>query len=621
MHPYENRGLLPFCCVNNIGYICGIWWRVTDYRFAAGPRVMMLNRQEKSDQDKNNQDVVFLSEEKVVDESVYVLGDDSLTLKQSQPGNFADPRNLGVIRTGAFQGSAAVALTSAPLTSTLPQNSAVVPNAAASVPTSELQKRLLKFAELVANITEAYTASIFLANDDCSALSVQGVHTLSRDFLYNAQINIGSGLIGWAAQHGKKVSAAPFEHNATTLCCYSADQGLKSFIAIPVLGNKSQVLGVIACDSKKSYAFAKVTEKFLEQCAEHVAGLVQVHRALSEANLHQPINQNDLNSFIEDLQKCSDEYSLLSHAANLPEDLIERDALVVMTTQEGAGREGMFYTSGDANRKDHRMLDMVCRHKKVICAERSVHALPTDDARQRSFLSIPFHIMGKEVGSFNLLSCPFRAFDAVQIGALEKVAHIIGRELERLRLREQLASISEANAMLPWKQFSIQSKLLLDEARRKKQSLSLIRVALTNMTEIEFVGGAEVANVMLQKVMRLVDQVKHHYALACFLYGHQILILTQTQEAERTMLRLERLIERISGQDFPTIKFPVGLKLGEIISQGMHIVTAQSPKDGDSLPELTAKSLRVLELSLQSPKSGTGKFELPAGVTRVRNRA
>jgi GAF domain-containing protein len=451
-------------------------------------------------------------------------------------------------------------------------------------------------AELIANLTEAYTAAIFLKNPKKDFLTVAGVQTLSRDFLDSAEIPFGNGLIGWTAQNGARVSVSPFEHNATTLLCYGRDQGLKSFVAVPILNENGEVLGVIACDSKKSYAFAKVTEKILLDCAKQVSILCKLHSQLAKAVKIKAVDQDLLTSVTNSLLDHKDEHELLSAAANLPDELIKRDALVVVTAGDACIGEGTFYSSSSQKRMNHRLLQLVCQHKKVICGDRSVLALPTDDVMQRSFLSIPFHVLGKEVGSFNLLSHPSQGFEASEIATVEKVASVVGRELERIRLRDQVSFHSEASGLSSWKRFSLHAETMLAETQKKRGSLTLIRIALTNIIAIEDVAGVPVAATLLEKVMRLVEQVKHHYSIACYLYGFQILILSETTEAQRTINRLLRLIEKISfGDQF----ISPGLKLHDILLRDLHICQARYPQDGHSIQELVGKTLRQLEISVQ----------------------
>ena len=120
-----------------------------------------------------------------------------------------------------------------------------------------LKNDLSKIAQLIANINECFTAAIFTTTEQDKTLVPIGVHTLSQNFNYDCQISFGKGLIGWCAENKTQISVCPFSHDSTTLLCYSKDQDLKSFIAVPVLNNNNKLIAVIACDSKKKLCFCE----------------------------------------------------------------------------------------------------------------------------------------------------------------------------------------------------------------------------------------------------------------------------------------------------------------------------------------------------------------------------
>ncbi len=470
---------------------------------------------------------------------------------------------------------------------------------------SPLRRDLSALAELIANITESYTAAIFIRQRSEDSLELGGAHTLSREFIYDAQIPFGRGLIGWAAEHGVRVSATPFEHDATTLLCYRTDQALKSFLAVPIIDENGKVAGVLACDSKKNYAFAKITEKILIDCAIQAASLLRLYRELDERSKIPVVDNDLLRTVFETLESHHDERELLTEAAHLPEELLEREALVVITTADGGVGEGTFYSTSH-NRPCHHLLDMVCEHKKVLSAEKSIHARPTGDAKQRSFLSVPFQVLGKEAGSFNVLSKPFEAFDATQICSLEAVARVVGKHLELIRLRELAACSSEHVSGASWKRFAIQAKNRLDDARKKRIHFALIRLSFSNLSEIENLIGIESTSTMLQKVFRLVDQLKHPSGLSFPCYASQVLLLTPAVDVPRFTLRLRRLIERSPLVDLRDQLALSTAKLGELVLRGLTIVSAESPRDGETIEELTSKTVRLLELAVdRSATEGT----------------
>lgn len=134
---------------------------------------------------------------------------------------------------------------------------------------------LNQFAETVrlgsSSIDSAYRTDV---------LEVGGFHSLSNAILPGALIPSESGLIGWVSKHARAIHVSPFEHDSRTLGVYSSDQNLKSFIGIPVAFDHgsadARCTGVIACDSKKAFAFSKLQGKLLEEFSLEISRLVNV---------------------------------------------------------------------------------------------------------------------------------------------------------------------------------------------------------------------------------------------------------------------------------------------------------------------------------------------------------
>ncbi len=154
---------------------------------------------------------------------------------------------------------------------------------------SGLRGDLCRLARFGANIADAHSCFIFVPRSVLQSggageesLVLGGYHSFSADVFREYVLPRGSGLIGWVAKHNRSIHVSPFERDSRTLGVYSADQQLKSFIGIPirlvggVLGSDEPLVGVVACDSKKAFAFSKVQGKLLEDLAAEVAREVQL---------------------------------------------------------------------------------------------------------------------------------------------------------------------------------------------------------------------------------------------------------------------------------------------------------------------------------------------------------
>lgn len=441
---------------------------------------------------------------------------------------------------------------------------------------------------IIADLTESYTSAVFVTRADSRKLSVASAQTLSREFMHNAEIDFGSGLVGWTAENRVRISVCPFEHDSTTLLYYSKDQALKSFIAVPIITAGGLLRGVIACDSKKSYAFSKLAEKVLLECAAQAACIIEMEEALQTKKTLRQLDENLLRDIKDAMRQQETEQALLEFSAKLPQELVRRDSLIVITTAESGVGEGQYFTIEAEGHLEHRLLDLVYKHKKVICGERTVHVLPTNNITERSFLSVPFHVLGKEAGSFNLLNKPQASFEASEIAALESIARTLGRELEHIRLRDRMSDSEEREAQLSWKHFSALSRSYMEEAREAKISVSALRVQFSNLGEIEARLGINASVELDRKVRRLISQVKGHGAIACSVFGSQHLVFLHSHEVDRVAMRLQTMVKRIKPSELCHISTVSGTELTDLLISGMKISVADSSSASATPEELIA---------------------------------
>lgn len=172
---------------------------------------------------------------------------------------------------------------------------------------NELRGNLARLARFGANLTDAHSCLIFLPEVLFSdrkqkrsvggkKLGIGGYHSLSTSLITSCSIQPGNGLVGWISQQEKPVHISPFEHDARTLGYYQEDCELKSFIGVPVAFSTDDVqreVGVIVCDSKKSFAFSRLQGRLLEDLADEVQHLLGY---LRKAHAHYD-RQDDWESF------------------------------------------------------------------------------------------------------------------------------------------------------------------------------------------------------------------------------------------------------------------------------------------------------------------------------------
>jgi hypothetical protein len=156
--------------------------------------------------------------------------------------------------------------------------------------------RIDEFIELVSNIMEAYSTTLFLADTEGEGVILSSFLSLGSNIKKDCKVLSGEGIIGWVFREQKPVLAGYFDkHDATTLKFYEKDEEIKSLIAIPLPQN----YGVLCVDSKKSYVFTEEKEKILRQMAQVLVSIIHAENEITgkktvEKLLGLSINANEL---------------------------------------------------------------------------------------------------------------------------------------------------------------------------------------------------------------------------------------------------------------------------------------------------------------------------------------
>jgi hypothetical protein len=72
--------------------------------------------------------------------------------------------------------------------------------------------RINEFIELISNIMESYTTTLFLADDsDGGELTLYYFYSLSKNIKKDCKVQSGEGIIGWVFREQKSVLASYFD--------------------------------------------------------------------------------------------------------------------------------------------------------------------------------------------------------------------------------------------------------------------------------------------------------------------------------------------------------------------------------------------------------------------------
>lgn len=282
--------------------------------------------------------------------------------------------------------------------------------------------------ELVSNVNEAFTAALFLYNPLRDSLFLSSYHTLSLQVNPKTTIQPGDSLIGWVAKNKQPVNVAQFDRDNRSLKLYLRDEGIKSFMAVPV-GDA----GVLCVDSKRNYVFTDKNQKILQDFAGVIFQVLQ-----NQVLCDQGRKQRRLLNFIYRINTLSGEkhdlqeyYQKILHACR---NFSKTDAAFMALLPRKGDRYTIVASEGKLFaplKKNSIPIDMgltgwVIKEKKPLVRRemkpknhKSYIFFPDDPCGQfRSYIGLPLYFFHKLYGVMNLVGYQENHWEDEEIQAL-----------------------------------------------------------------------------------------------------------------------------------------------------------------------------------------------------------
>lgn len=277
-----------------------------------------------------------------------------------------------------------------------------------------MDKRLQDAIEVVSNVMEAYTAVLFVLDEEKKKLRVAASLSLSKEFDVGTTIAPGDGIIGWVCKSAQGVNLSRFDRNTGHLCFYSQPEDIKSFMATPV-GEE----GVLCVDSRTKY-------RYVDKDAKHMMGFAKIIGHLLESGRTRRREESyaKMLSMIYGMDLATRERSdfgrYLSHALGEMQSFSRADVVFLTTFQKATQRYRVAAAIGlDGERlvgktynldtgltgwvfKNARQLNL----PEVKSGGERTHVFGPGDPIRRfeSFLGMPLTMWGRPVGVLGLVA-------------------------------------------------------------------------------------------------------------------------------------------------------------------------------------------------------------------------
>ncbi len=375
---------------------------------------------------------------------------------------------------------------------------------------------------LVSIVTYAHTSALFLIDENKNQLYIKALYSLSRNLSSNVSIDLGCGLVGWVAKNSKPVNIGQFKNDPKTLQYYTAEENIKSFVAVPVM-NKNKLLGVLTSDSKRNYLFNNKQEKILSVFAEQCRQLLEKEESLAAIKAKAE-KYNKIYQHYTKIANCSplDIFSTLLEASK---EIINFDNCILALLDKTNSCLKLKLAYGDECEffldkhfpSDQGLAGLILKQKKPLLINNMKqrrrkwlvfnHHGPKWD--MDSFMGIPLFCAGKIMGILVYTSRASNGFsqqDVQSINIITLQAAAIIAQWQLQHEKEIQRKFDPLTGLLNNSNFNQQLRQKLLSATIL-HPVSLILIDINNLAEINLKYGYETGDKILIKIANILKEL------------------------------------------------------------------------------------------------------------------
>ncbi len=440
-------------------------------------------------------------------------------------------------------------------------------------PQSEFNNLLLKVLRIVKEVCFAHSVTFFWVKNETRQLVVEGKITDSDSFTPERKIPLGVDVVSRIGINGQPqvVNNILAETERDILCYYKNLQDVKSFIGVPVFyageSSSQSPIGVLAVDSKAEDAYGDETFAILSQTTTLISSLLISYT--EKYDLFADVKLIEADSQLK--KKIAEQPSITLVVNSLAEELeniVAWDSISVVLFDDSQHAWGIVSTRVRGNDRFVSPKQLIDFDNSIIGNSIKTNSLQTVNLAQNTrtvfnenerssevlkqgmLVVAPFSSGGKCFGAVIVSNRKSNAFSKKDISAIQFLSSTIAPLFEITELNTILGehiAVDEQTGTLSKKYFTARLTEELYRATDRVEDLSLVFVALSNMSDIEQRYGVDGKDAALLHVARhLRASVRPYDVVARFDHSTFAVTLADTI-ADEAFLWAEKLRTAIAG--------------------------------------------------------------------------
>ncbi len=441
--------------------------------------------------------------------------------------------------------------------------------------------------EMLKNVVPYHTAALF-RRGKTDVIYLFLYNSDSNNILLGEAITYGSGLVGQVMKEkeGRIISEGDIRSPSTTLLYYKENEGIKSFLGVPITVEGS-CRGVVVVDSKEKHAFDENMKHHMELFA-HVAGIIQFYAYLQLENRIDRNKVTALSSLQRNFFKLSTEQEVINMLGEILDTLVRNTRITVCLEESKKGYGKIYYVKGADEEyfKDYSfpfsekgLISLVFEKRSVVKRKFDPgRYVPRFSVREKvnheiqSILAVPIPSGDGEscIGAIALESGMASHYSQIDAENIQNLANATGLAIEKIKMlstQTHLATIDGLTGLPNHREFQNALDKRLKRAKRMNSEIGVIIADIDFFKKINDTHGHPAGDLILKNVADVlqgcirkdVDFVARYGGeeFACILESGETMAL---ETAERIRSAMEKAVFDIGHEKISvTMSFGVAL--------------------------------------------------------------
>lgn len=390
---------------------------------------------------------------------------------------------------------------------------------------------------------------IFIANSSAN-----------EDIHYELPNESNESLLSWVAEHKVPLRIAHVR-DKKGVNYYIRDNGIESFLAVPVFGKKDELRAILCADSQEKNNFDHDSERFLVFAGRCISELME-----NITNLRKmKIEASEFMAFYKLSKMFASTLKLdeiLDIAVTFSKEIVDYDIAVLMLKEEPealkvAAAKG--FRAAEMLHKtfkpDKSIIGWVIKNSKPLLFsdfqgdKREAPVFPWISLPIRSLICLPLCIKDNTIGVFLIASKKENFFSAYETKIFEVIAAHTATQIQNAMMYQQMEKMATTDGLtglFNHRHFQETLSRELERAERYNERVSLLLVDIDHFKKVNDTYGHPAGDKILKGVAQiLVSSIRGVDAAAR--YGGEefavILVNTDGKGALETAERIRRIIE------------------------------------------------------------------------------